>query len=62
MPKTKGKRKGEDGGYSEVKSDKAWCLQAWRQARFVPGDMQAVAKRALKVGRGTQAVIGASKG
>ena len=61
MPKTKGERKDEAGGFSEVNSDETWCLQAW-QARYVPADKQAVAERALKLGRGTQAVIGAPSG
>jgi len=33
-----------------------------RQAGFMPLDKQAVAERALKLGRGTQAVIGTSSG
>ena len=37
----------EAGGSSEVTSDKTWCLQAWRQAGFMPLDKQAVAERAL---------------
>ena len=60
MPKIKGERKDEAGGSSEVTSDKTWCL--WRQAGFKPLDKQAVAERALKLGRGAQAVIGASSG
>ena len=53
-------RKDGAGGSSEVTSDKTWCLQAWRQAGFMPLDKQAVAERALKLGRGTQAVAGGS--
>ena len=49
----KGERKDWAGGFSEVTSDKTWCLQAWRQA---------VAERALKMGRGTQAAIEAPSG
>ena len=62
MPKIKGEGKDEAGGSSEVTSDKTWCLQAWRQGGFKPLDKQAVAERALKLGCGTQAVIGASSG
>ena len=62
MPKIKqGERKDDACGSSEVTSDKTWCLQAW-QTGFMPLDKQAVAERALKLGRGTQAVIGASSG
>ena len=63
MPMIKqGERKDGAGGSSEVTGDKTRCLQAWRQAGFMPLDKQAVAERALKLGRGTQAVIGASSG
>ena len=54
--------KDETGGSSEVTNDKTWYLQAWNQAGFMPLDKQAVAERALELGRGTQAVIGASSG
>ena len=57
-----GERKDGAGCSFEVTSDKTWCLQALRQAGFKPLDKQAVAERALKLGRGTQAVIGASSG
>ena len=63
MPKIKlGERKDGARGSSEVTSDKTWSIWAWRQARLMPLDKQAVAERALKLGRGTQAVIGASSG
>ena len=63
MPKVKGEKKNEaTSGSSDVTSDKTWCLQAWRQAGFVPMDEQAVAARTLKLARGTQAVTGASSG
>ena len=62
MPKIKGGRKDEAGGSTEVTCDETWCLQAWRKAGLMPLDKQAVAEQALKLGRGTQAVIGASSG
>ena len=63
MPKVKGEKKNEaTSGSSDVTSDKTWCLQAWRQAGFMPLDKQAVNERALKLGRSTQAVIGTSSG
>ena len=62
MPKKKGERADEVGSSSEVTSDITGCLQAWRQAGYVPADMQKVAERALKLGRGSQAVTGASSG
>ena len=62
MPKIKEERKDGAGGSSEVTSDKTWCLQALHQAGFMPLDKQAVAERALKLGRDTQVVIGASSG
>ena len=62
MPKVKGERKDEASGSSDVTSDQTWCLQAWRQAGFVHMDKQAVAGRARKLARGTQAITGASSG
>ena len=62
IKKIKGERKDEAGGSPEVTSDKTLCLQAWRQEGFMPLDKQAVAERALKLGRCTKAVIGAPLG
>ena len=54
--------KDEAGVRSEVTSDKTWCLHAWRQAGLMLLEKQEVSERALKLGRGTLAVIGASSG
>ena len=58
--KDQGGKEGRGWWFLRGHHDKTWCLQAWRQAGFMPLDKQAVAERALKLGRGTQAVIGAS--
>ena len=62
MPEIKGGRKDGAGGSSEVTDDKTCFFKAWRQAGLIPLDKQEVAERAIKLGRGTQAVIGASLG